>query len=66
MSVKKYFLSVALVALCSVQRNHLCSFGDGHYEKQFCVIDLEFGPVVQEMPFKDISYLCSAVPFVQC
>ena len=39
--------------LCSVGRNHLCSFGPGRYEEQF-----EFGPVVQEkMLFNDISNL---------
>ena len=49
---------------CSVQRNHFCYFGEGHYDKQFCEIHLEFGPVVQEeMPFKDISYLELWWPF---
>ena len=41
-----------------------CYFGEGHYDKQFCEIHLEFGPVVQEkMPFKDISYLELWRPF---
>ena len=43
--------------LCSMEHNHLCSFGRRHYEEQFCEIILNFGPVVQEeMPFKGISY----------
>ena len=34
---------------CSAEQNHLCNFGRGCYEEQFC----EFGPVGQEeMSFK--------------
>ena len=24
------------MALCSMEQNHLCNFGRGHYEEQFC------------------------------
>ena len=27
---------------CSVERNHLCNFGKGHYEEQISVIILNF------------------------
>ena len=52
---------------CSVEWNHLCNFGRGYYEEQFCEIILSL--VVQEMPLKDISYLAAlffsgAEPFV--
>ena len=43
-----------LVYICyySVEQNHLCNFGRGHYgEHSFCYF--KFGPVVQEMLFKD-------------
>ena len=58
-------------SFCLAERNHLCTFGRRHHEEQFCVIHFKFG--IQEMSFKDISYLelwwplCSAEqkPFVQ-
>ena len=28
---------------CSAERNHLCNFGRGYYEEQFCEIILNFG-----------------------
>ena len=40
---------------CSAGQNHLRNFGRGYQEQQFCEINYEFGPVVQEMLFKDIS-----------
>ena len=34
---------------CSVECNHLCNFGRGYYEEQFCAIILNYGgSVVQE------------------
>ena len=36
----KNFLSRSLVALCSAEQNHLCSFGPGHYENHFCEVIL--------------------------
>ena len=43
---------------CSKEQNHLCNFGKGHHEEQFCEILFEFGQVVQEkMSSKDTSYL---------
>ena len=29
--------------LCSAKRNHLCNFGRGYYEEQFCEIILNLG-----------------------
>ena len=52
--------------LCSVEWNHLCNFARRHHEEQFCeiILNLEnFGPVVQQMSFKDISYLEFWQPF---
>ena len=40
---------------CSVEKNYLCNFSRGHHEEHFLEI-IEFGPVVQEMSIKDISY----------
>ena len=43
---------------CSVEQNHLCNFGEGHFEEQFLRNYFEFGPVVQEkMSLKGFSYL---------
>ena len=42
------------------------NFGRGHYEKNFCEIILNFGPVRWfdlEIPFKYISYLWLWGPF---
>ena len=36
----KVFLSRALAALFSAERNHLCNFGREYYEEQFCEIIL--------------------------
>ena len=52
-----------LELLCSVEQNHLCKFGRNHHEEQFCEMIFEFGSVVQEMSFKDISYLELWRPF---
>ena len=30
-------------AICSVERNHLCNFGRGYPEEQFCEIILNLG-----------------------
>ena len=38
-----YFLSGALAALLLTECNHLCNFGKGYYEEQFCVIALNLG-----------------------
>ena len=39
----RYFLSIALVAFCSVFPNHLCNYGSGPYVEHFCetVLSLE-------------------------
>ena len=39
---------------CSVVWSHLSNFYRGHFEEH-CEIIFNFEPVVQEMPFKDIS-----------
>ena len=38
--VYRYFISRALVALCSVEHQLLCNFGRRHHEKQFSEIIL--------------------------
>ena len=43
--------------LCSVEWNHLCSFGRGYYEEQFCEIILNLDQWFRRCLFKDISYL---------
>ena len=51
---------------CSAEWNHLCNFGRGHYEEQFFVINLQFGPMVQEeMAFKRFLIWSSGGPPVQ-
>ena len=40
MLFKRYFLSGAHAAFCSVEQNHLCNVGRGYYEEQFCEIIL--------------------------
>ena len=41
---------------CLAEQNRLCSFRRGHHEEY-----LEFGPVVQVILFKDISYQWSGI-----
>ena len=43
MPFKCIFLSGALAALCSTECNHLCNFGRGYYEEQFCELILNLG-----------------------
>ena len=43
-------------SLCSMEQGHLCNFGSVHHEEQLCEIIFQFGPVVQEMSFKNISH----------
>ena len=47
---------------CSAEHNHLCNFGGGYYEEQFCELFFEFGPVVQEMSFKRFLIWSSGGP----
>ena len=52
--------------LCSVEQNHLCNFSRGYHEEQFCEINFEFGPLVQEeMSFKRFLIKSWRVPHVQ-
>ena len=54
----KIFLFLAQVAILFSQAECSDEFGRGHHEQHFCLMNIEFGPMVQEeMPFKDISYL---------
>ena len=36
---------------CSAEQNHLCNFGRGYYEDQFCEIILNLGLWFKEMSF---------------
>ena len=51
----------------SAEQNSLCNFSRGHYEKYFCDIIFEFGPVIQEemLFLRLFSILSSVSPFVQ-
>ena len=50
----------------SAKLNSLINFGRGHHEEHFCEY-FEFGSVLQEILFKDISYLEHPVaPLFQC
>ena len=60
-----YFLSGALAAFCSAEHNHLCYFGRGYQEEQFCDFFFEFGSMVQEMSFKRFLIWSSTEPPVQ-
>ena len=40
MSLKDISYQELWWTFCSAERNHLCNFGKGHYEKQFCEIIL--------------------------
>ena len=58
--------------LCSVEHNHLCNFGRGYYEDQFCEIILNLGQWFRRCYLKDFlsgalaAFLFSGVePFVQ-
>ena len=42
---------------CSVERNHLCNLVEGIMGNIHVKLFFKFGPMVQEMSFKDISYL---------
>ena len=52
----KSYLQLWQPFFCSAEWNTLCNlnFSRGHFEEH-CEIILNFGPVVQEMLFKDIS-----------
>ena len=49
-----------------LKRNHLCNFGRGYPEEQFCEIILNFGPVIQvKMSFKRFLIWSSGGPCFQ-
>ena len=53
-------------AFCSAERNHLCFFGSGHYEEQFCKIILNLGQwFTSRCHFKIFLIWSSGSPFVQ-
>ena len=65
------YLELCLL-FCSAEPNHLCNFGRGHYEEQFCEIILNLGQVFRRCRFKDFlsgalaALLFSGVePFMQ-
>ena len=51
--------------LCSAERNHLCNFGRGYQEKQFCEIILNLGQWFRRMSFKRFLIWSSGDPPVQ-
>ena len=52
-----YFLSGALAAFCSAERNYLYNFGRGYQEEQFCKIYLNWVSGSGVDVFLKISYL---------
>ena len=38
---------------CSEELNHLCNFGRGHYEEQFCEFILNLGQWFRRCPIKN-------------
>ena len=52
------------MAICLVEQCSLREFGKGHYEEHLCEINFDFGPVVREMSFQDISIFGSGGHFV--
>ena len=57
---------------CSVEWNHLCNFGRGYHEEQFCEIILNLGQLFRSCCFKDFLsgalaalMFCREEPFVQ-
>ena len=57
---------------CSVECNHLCNFGRGYYEEQFCEIILNLGQWFRRCRLKDFLsgalaalLFCGAEPFMQ-
>ena len=58
---------------CSAERNHLCNFGRGYQEKQFCEIILNLGQWFRRCLLKDFLsgalttlVFSGAEPFMQC
>ena len=48
---------------CSAERNHLCNFGRGYYEEQFCEITLNLGLWLRRYHLKDFFiWSCSGGP----
>ena len=49
----RYFLSGAQAALLSSEHNHLCNFGRGYYEEQFCENIMNWGQWFRRCRLKD-------------
>ena len=49
--------------ICSANRNHLCTFGPGHYGEHFCEIISNLDQWFRRCCLKDISYLELWRPF---
>ena len=51
------FLDISYLELwwsfCSAERNHLCNFGKGYHEEQFCEIILNLDQWLKRCHFKD-------------
>ena len=49
---------------CSAEQNHLCKFGRGCYEEQFCEIILNLGQWIRRCGLKDfLSWALAALMF---
>ena len=46
---------------CSAERNHLCNFGRGHYEEQFCKTISNLGQWFRS-PLKDLIWSSGGPP----
>ena len=53
MSFKDFFLSGALAALFSAEPKHLCNFGRGLQEEQFCEVILNLNQLLRRCHLKD-------------
>ena len=53
------------MAFCSAEQNHLCNFGRGYQEEQFCGIILNLGQWFRRCLLKIFLIWSSGGPFVQ-
>ena len=62
----RHFLSRALAAIYSADKNHLCNFGRRHHKEQFCEIILNLDQWFRRKRCSKISLIWSSSgPFVQ-
>ena len=72
MSFKDISYLELLPPFCSWQRNHLCNFGRGHYEEQFCELIMNLCQLYRRSRLKDFLsgalaalHFSGAEPFMQ-